>query len=53
MVSGLFSAQSGLGAETVAHRLGQSRPIHLPFYAGDNLSRNLDPALLFHEVALL
>ena len=43
----------GLGAETVADRLGQSRLIHLPFHAGDNLSFNLDPAFLFHESTLL
>jgi hypothetical protein len=42
-----------MGAETVSHRLGQSRLIHLPFYAGDNLSFILDPAFLFHEAALL
>jgi hypothetical protein len=51
--SGLLGGRCGLDAETVADRLGQSRLIHLPFYAGDNLSFNLDPAFLFHESTLL
>jgi hypothetical protein len=40
-------------AETIADRLGQSRLIHLSFYAGDNLSVILDPAFHFHEAAPL
>ena len=51
--SRLLHGRCGLGAETVADRLGQSRLIHLPFYAGDNLSFNFDPAFLFHEATLL
>jgi hypothetical protein len=42
-----------LGAESVADRRGQSRLVHLPFNAGDNLCFNLDPAFLFYEVAVL
>jgi hypothetical protein len=49
----LFHGRCGLGAETFADRFGQSRLIHLPSYAGDNLSFIFDPAFLFHEVALL
>jgi hypothetical protein len=49
----LLHDQCCLDAETVADRLGQSRTVHLPFYAGDNLSIMLDPAFLFHEAALL
>jgi hypothetical protein len=49
----LFHGPCGLSAETVADRFGQSRLIHLPFYAGDNPSFILDPAFLFHEAALL
>ena len=51
--SRLLDARCGLGTETGADRLGQSRLIHLLFYAGDNLSFNLDLAFLFHETALL
>ena len=51
--SGLLHGQFGLGAEAIADRLGQSRLIHLPFYARDNLSFNLDPAFLFHEATFL
>ena len=51
--SRLLDGRCGRGAESVADRLGQSRLIHLPFHAGDNLSFNLDPAFLFHESALL
>ena len=29
-----------MGAETVSHRLGQSRLIHLPFYAGEMCIRD-------------
>ena len=53
MGSRLLDGPCGLGAETVADRLGQSWAIHFPFYAGYNLSFNLDPAFLFHEAALL
>jgi hypothetical protein len=42
-----------MNAETIADRLGQSRTVHLPFYAGDNLSFILDPVFLFHEAAFL
>jgi hypothetical protein len=49
----LLRGQCCLGAETVADRLSQSRLIHLPFYAGDNLSFILDPDFLFHDAALL
>lgn|SRR5208337_36187 len=48
-----LGVRCGLGAETVADRLGQSRLIHLSSYAGDNLPRNIDPAYLFHETTLL
>jgi hypothetical protein len=51
--STLLGGRCGLGAETVADRLGQSRLVHLPFYAGYNLSFNLDPAFLFHEATPL
>jgi hypothetical protein len=51
--SWLFHGRCGLDAETIADRFGQSRLIHLPFYAGDNLSFVLDPTFLFHEVILL
>ena len=50
---GLLRGRCGLGAETVADRRGQSRLIHLPFYAGDDLFFDLDAALLFHEASLL
>ena len=33
--------------------IGQSRPIHLPLYARDNLFFNLDLVLRFHEVVFL
>jgi hypothetical protein len=45
----LFHGLCGLGAETFADRLGQSRLIHLRFYTGDNPSFILDPAILFHQ----
>jgi hypothetical protein len=48
--STLSHGRYGLGAETVADRLGQSRLIHLPFYARDNSSIHLDLAFLFHQV---
>jgi hypothetical protein len=51
--SRLLGGRCGLGAETVADRLGQSRLIHLPFHAGGYLSFNLDAAFLFHESTLL
>jgi hypothetical protein len=49
----LLRGQCCLVAETVADRLGQSRLIHLPFHAGNNLSFILDLAFLFHEVVFL
>jgi hypothetical protein len=33
--------------------LRQSRPIHLAFYPGYNVSFILDPGFLFHDAALL
>lgn len=42
----------GLGAETIADRLGQSRQIYLPFYAGDDLFVDLGSACLFYPVTL-
>jgi hypothetical protein len=49
----LSCGQCCRGAETIADRLGQSRLIHLPFYAGNNLSVILDPAFHFHKAAPL
>jgi hypothetical protein len=50
--SRLLDGRCGLGGEPVADRLGQSWPIHLPFYARDNLSIFLDPAFHSHESTL-
>ena|ERR1035438_8068896 len=52
MGSGLLDGRCGPGPETVPDRLRQSRLIHLPFYAGDDLSFSLDLTFLFHKVSL-
>jgi hypothetical protein len=49
----LLYSQCGLRAETVADGLGQSRPIHLPCYTGDDPSFILARASLFQRLHLL
>ena len=50
--SRLFGGLCCRGAETVADRLRQPRPIHLSSNIGDNVSCHFDPTFLFHETTL-